>query len=124
MELSSKLRSSVPPGREDSNSAPFRMPEMTPELDTGAGRAYFSQHWLAAGTKPKAWLKDGEPRAGLDVVADHVLTAYHLKRKRAAMAAGEGAAPADRQSTRQGRSGGSGGPDGLDDGNDDWLQGR
>lgn len=37
-------------------------------------------------TRPKAWLKDGEPKAGLDIVADQLLTAYHLKRKRAAMA--------------------------------------
>lgn len=39
-------------------------------------------------TKPNAWVKDGEPKAGLDIVADQVLTAYHLKRKRAAMTAG------------------------------------
>jgi single-stranded DNA-binding protein len=39
--------------------------------------------------KPKAWAgKDGEPKAGLDVVADQVLTAYHLKRKRAAVSGG------------------------------------
>ena len=43
-------------------------------------------------TKPKAWTdREGQPRAGLDVVADQVLTAYHVRRKRQAMA------PADDQ---------------------------
>lgn len=38
-------------------------------------------------TKPKAWAdRDGQPRAGLDIVADQVLTAYHVRRKRQAMA--------------------------------------
>jgi single-stranded DNA-binding protein len=37
-------------------------------------------------TKPKAWTdRDGQLRAGLDIVADHVLTAYHVRRKRQAM---------------------------------------
>lgn len=36
-------------------------------------------------TKPKAWVKDGEPKAGLDVVADQVLTVYHARRKRSIM---------------------------------------
>ena len=35
---------------------------------------------------PKAWTaKDGTPKAGIDVVADALLTVYHLRRKRAAM---------------------------------------
>lgn len=42
-------------------------------------------------TKPKAWTdREGQPRAGLDVVADQVLTAYHVRRKRQAMAPAEG----------------------------------
>lgn len=41
---------------------------------------------LVGRTKPKAWLKDGEPKAGLDIVVDQLLTPYHLKRKRNAMA--------------------------------------
>lgn len=37
-------------------------------------------------TKPKAWTdREGQLRAGLDVVADQVLTAYHVRRKRQAM---------------------------------------
>ena len=37
-------------------------------------------------TKPKAWIdREGQPRAGLDVVAEQVLTAYHVRRKRQAM---------------------------------------
>ncbi|MFT3818293.1 MAG: single-stranded DNA-binding protein [Rubrivivax sp.] len=70
-------------------------------------------------TKPKAWTdREGAPKAGLDVVADQVLTAYSVRRKRAAMAgAGEGA-PQPR-SELAGRSDGLGGhvPD------DEWLQG-
>ncbi|MFT3820465.1 MAG: single-stranded DNA-binding protein [Rubrivivax sp.] len=44
-------------------------------------------------TKPKAWTdREGTLKAGLDVVADQVLTAYHVRKKRATMAgAGEGA---------------------------------
>lgn len=35
---------------------------------------------------PKAWIaKDGTPKAGLDLVADALLTVYHLRRKRASM---------------------------------------
>jgi single-stranded DNA-binding protein len=37
--------------------------------------------------KPKAWTdRDGHVHAGLDVVADQILTAYHVRRKRQAMA--------------------------------------
>lgn len=83
---------------------------------------------LVGRTKPKAWMKDGEPKAGLDVVADQLLTAYHLKRKRAAMA-GEGAAGAPTaQSARHARSGGPSGHPGADadvgqGGDDEWLRG-
>lgn len=39
-------------------------------------------------TKPKAWTdREGNLRAGLDVVAEHVLSTYHVHRKRQAMAA-------------------------------------
>lgn len=41
---------------------------------------------LVGRTKPKAWLKDGEPRAGLDVVAEQVMSVYHVRRRRAAVA--------------------------------------
>lgn len=41
---------------------------------------------LTGRCKPKAWsTKDGELKAGLDVVADSLLTTYHVKRRRAAM---------------------------------------
>lgn len=42
---------------------------------------------LVGRTKPKAWLKDGECKAGLDVVADQVLTVYSLRKKQDAMSA-------------------------------------
>ena len=45
---------------------------------------------LTGRTKVKAWTdREGQPRAGLDVVADQVLTVYHLRKKRQAMAPGE-----------------------------------
>ena len=72
-------------------------------------------------TKPKAWLKDGDPRANLDVVADQILTVYHLRRKRAAMAADTDVQPA-RQAPHSARSGAAGGHCGggpeVDDGGD------
>jgi len=41
---------------------------------------------LTGRCKPKAWsTKDGELKTGLDVVADALLSAYHVKRRRAAM---------------------------------------
>ncbi len=47
--------------------------------------------------KLNAWMpKEGtEPRAGLFVTADHLLTAYHLRRKRQAMQTGGRAGDAD-----------------------------
>ena len=48
-------------------------------------------------TKPKSWAgKDGNPKAGLDVVADRVLTPYHLKRRRAAMSGATDETPVPR----------------------------
>jgi single-stranded DNA-binding protein len=49
-------------------------------LDDGAAVA------LAGSLTPKAWTdkNTGEPRAGLDLVAQEVLTAYHVTRRRAA----------------------------------------
>lgn len=73
-------------------------------------------------TKPKAWTdREGALKAGLDVVADQVLTAYHLRRKRAAMAGDTEGAPAPR-SAPGGHSDGLGGhvADGVDD---EWLRG-
>lgn len=49
---------------------------------------------LVGRTKPKAWIdREGQPRAGLDVVADQLLTVYHVRRKRQAMAPAEEPAP-------------------------------
>ncbi|MFT3816037.1 MAG: single-stranded DNA-binding protein [Rubrivivax sp.] len=46
-------------------------------------------------TKPKAWTdREGALKAGLDVVADQVLTAYHVRRKRQAMESAAGAGDA------------------------------
>ncbi|MCB2036224.1 MAG: single-stranded DNA-binding protein [Ottowia sp.] len=39
---------------------------------------------LAGTATPRAYIKDGEPRASLDVMAQQVLTAYHVTRKRRA----------------------------------------
>jgi len=71
--------------------------------------------------KPKAWTdREGALKAGLDVVVDQVLTAYHLKRKRAAMA-GDTQAPTPR-SELAGRSEGLGGH--VAEAEDDqWLGG-
>jgi single-stranded DNA-binding protein len=41
---------------------------------------------LVGRTKLTAWLKDGEPKAGISVVADQLLSVYHLRRKRLAVA--------------------------------------
>jgi single-stranded DNA-binding protein len=41
---------------------------------------------LSGSLTPKAWSdKNGAARAGLDMVAHHVLTSYHVQRKRKAM---------------------------------------
>ena len=56
---------------------------------------------LSGSLTPKVWTdKEGNARPGLDMVAHHVLTAYHVTRKRNAMQRGEnvsGNAPATRQ---------------------------
>lgn len=50
---------------------------------------------LTGRAKPKAWAdRDGAQKVGLDVVADQVLTAYHVRRKRQAMAGEESAGEA------------------------------
>lgn len=42
---------------------------------------------LVGRTKPKAWVdREGQPRAGLDVFADQLLTVYHVRKRRHAMA--------------------------------------
>lgn len=76
-----------------------------------------------------AWrMKDGEPRARLDVVADAQLTAYHLRKKRAAMS-GTGVPTPEPGPGRQARAGGLGGareqaPESSDNGPADaWLVG-
>lgn len=40
---------------------------------------------LAGTATPRAYIKDGEPRASLDVTAQQVLSAYHVTRKRSAV---------------------------------------
>ena len=74
-------------------------------------------------TKPKAWTgRDGEQKAGLDVVADQLLTAYHLRRKRAAMS-GDALAPPAPRSRPGGDPGGPAGADADLPGDDEWLRG-
>lgn len=46
---------------------------------------------VAGRSKVSAWLKDGEPRAGLSITVDAVLTPYHVQRRRQAMRGAEGA---------------------------------
>ena len=58
-------------------------------LALGAGDALA----LAGTATPRAYIKDGEPRASLDVTAQQVLTAYHVTRKRSATQTPELAAP-------------------------------
>ena len=61
--------------------------------------------------KVNTWTgKDGASRAGLSVIADALLTPYHLRRKRAAAAVG-----GDRQPERG---------DDLGEGHDEWLDAR
>jgi single-stranded DNA-binding protein len=57
---------------------------------------------LAGSLTPKAWIgKAGEPRVALDMVVQRALTAYHLTRKRAAVAAaGEAEQPKPPQRPR------------------------
>ena len=50
-------------------------------LALGAGDALA----LAGTATPRAYIKDGEPRASLDVTAQQVMSAYHVTRKRGAM---------------------------------------
>ena len=48
---------------------------------------------VAGTATPRAYLKDGEARASLDVTAQQVLSAYHVTRKRTAVQAPDRAAP-------------------------------
>lgn len=47
---------------------------------------------VAGTATPRAYIKEGEPRASLDVTAQQVLTAYHVTRKRQAGASAQGGA--------------------------------
>lgn len=48
---------------------------------------------IAGELTPKAWLdRDGDPRPGLDMLAHAVTTAYHVRRKRQAVASPDGGA--------------------------------
>lgn len=51
---------------------------------------------VAGAATPRAYVKDGEPRASLDVTAQQVLTAYHVTRKRSAMQQAPERAASDR----------------------------
>ncbi len=51
---------------------------------------------VAGTATPRAYVKDGEPRASLDVTAQQVLTAYHVTRKRSAMQQAPDRAASDR----------------------------
>jgi single-stranded DNA-binding protein len=67
---------------------------------------------VAGSLKPTAWTdRDGNARAGADVVAHQVMTIYGMRKRRAAVAAA-GGAPA---------AGGAGQRDAPDDGPDPWL---
>lgn len=73
---------------------------------------------IAGRAKPKAWTdREGSLKAGLDVVAEQVLTAYHLRRKRTAIAGDTDTAPSPRRVDRSG-----GRTDAGVDG-DEWLSG-
>jgi single-stranded DNA-binding protein len=72
---------------------------------------------LAGTLTPKAWVdREGQARPALDMVAAQVLTAYQVKRKREAAAAG-----AKHQQPEPGRQPPTG--DEFGDGPDPWLDG-
>lgn len=78
---------------------------------------------IAGRAKPKAWTsKDGELKAGLDVVAEQVLTVYSVRRKRSAVA-GEADVPPAGRSTPAARSGQPGGHAPEFDEDAEWLAG-
>lgn len=52
---------------------------------------------VAGRAKPTAWTgRDGELRCGMDVIADELLTAHHVRRRRAAMQPAQAPTPAAR----------------------------
>lgn len=78
---------------------------------------------LAGTLTPKAWTdREGTARPALDMVAAQVLTAYHVKRKREAVAAGgeqrQQQARQDQQQRPQDQGPGDFGPE-----DDEWLRG-
>lgn len=52
---------------------------------------------VAGTATPRAYLKDSEPRASLDVTAQQVLSAYHVTRKRSAVQPERAAPDRDRR---------------------------
>ena len=52
---------------------------------------------VAGTATPRAYIKDGEPRASMDVTAQQVLTAYHVTRKRNAIQPERAAPERDRR---------------------------
>lgn len=64
----------------------------------------------------KAWIdREGQPRPNLDVVADVVLTAYGLGKRRAAVAVACGEPRREKREQRD---------DGFDGADDAWLEGK
>lgn len=79
---------------------------------------------IAGRSKPKAWTsKEGELRAGLDVVAEQVMSVYGVRRKRAA-AAGDAEPPSPGRSARVARSDKPQGQPRASADDEAWLQGE
>ena len=80
---------------------------------------------LAGAMTPKAWTdREGAARPALDLVAAQVLTAYHLKRKRDAVAAAAGGGEQRQQPAQQGHQRQQDhGPGDFGPEDDAWLQG-
>ena len=80
---------------------------------------------LAGTLTPKAWTdREGQARPALDLVAAQVLTAYHVKRKRDAVAAAAGGGEQRQQPAQQGHQRQQDhGPGDFGPEDDAWLQG-
>lgn len=79
---------------------------------------------IAGRATPKAWTdREGALKAGMDVVAEQVLSVYHLRKRRAALGGDEGneAAPRERRARRAARAGSRGGHGDDAHDVDEWL---
>lgn len=75
---------------------------------------------MAGTLTPKAWIdREQQPRPALDMVVAQVLTAYHLKRKRSAVAPECQHSPTSAGKDRPAPTGG----DDLGRNDDEWLRG-